>query len=171
MKGITVREWNPLLLNADNLHRIAISNLSNNEHALRRWWHKKYRIPPKQIEDYTEEELYVEHLEDYYSANPKAIQEFLASSVKVDDWDGEIDPELERETLKRLERFNKRRDIDIKKYQTEGDTDLSDEAVAAILASVGKDLPGSRRALREGKSQAPVQGDIMGEGFDEVFPK
>ena len=33
----------------DNLHRIAIANVSDSERVLARWWTKKYRTPLKQF--------------------------------------------------------------------------------------------------------------------------
>lgn len=170
--GIRLRLRSPQLRNADNLHRIAIANLEDQEQSLRRWWHKKYRIPPKPLDDYTAEELYLEHLEDFYERNPKAAQDFLRSTAGDDEWDGEVSAEHERQIQERLARLQKKRPVDIKKYQSEGDENLSDEDIAGMLSMVGRDLPGSRRAAKSAPVMAPTEA-ALGDGgsgeFDEQF--
>ena len=119
------------MLNNDNLHRVAISNIQNTERRLIRWWCNRYKQPPKPLEEYTLEELMIEQLEEYYINNPEKIDEFkgLVDS-SVDDWDGTISPELE-EMIR-----SKANKVDISKYQTENDKNLSDEEVEKITRSV-----------------------------------
>lgn len=172
--GISMRHRELRLLNADNLHRIAIARLHDQDHSLTSWWHRKYRVPPKPIDDYTAEELYVEHLEDFYSRDQKALDDFLRRSARAEEWDGELPADVERANVKRLAALQAKRPVDIKKYQTEGDEKLSDEDIAQIMASVGRDLPGSRAAMKAGgyRPPGPVLGDAVeptdGE-FDEDF--
>jgi hypothetical protein len=127
------------LVNDDNLHRIAIENLNDGLHALKRSWHKRWNQPPKALDDYTIEELLIESYEDYYLRHPQEADRFLNSvnlgSSDDDEW-------LERQ-IKESEREGIEANDVIKKYQTEGDEEMSDEECAKILSSVGKRLPGS----------------------------
>jgi len=131
------------LRNADNLHRIAISNLRDHEHSLRRWWHQKYGKPPKPLDDYTTEELYIEYLEDFYDRNPDEIDKFLAKPSAAqaainEEWDGTEKFRGEDEALAMLARIRKRqgKTVDLTKYQS--DEEVSDEEFAKIFASIGK---------------------------------
>jgi hypothetical protein len=125
------------LVNNDNLHRIAISNLEDQEKSLVRWWCDHYRQPPKPLDDYTVEELYIERLEHYYSKKPERIKEFLDREAK--EWDGGFDDETEKE----IARFSKGKTVDLTKYQKDS-SDLSDEAAQRIIDNLGMHLPGSK---------------------------
>lgn len=117
----------------DNLRFIAISNLrTENERTLRAWWHRKYQIPPKPIDDYTFEELLIEYFEDFYFENPDKAEEFFKAERRVDE---EVDDfEIPSHVAAMLrKRKNK---IDISKYQTEGDENLTDDQCKAILDSI-----------------------------------
>ena len=125
------------LVNNDNLHLIAISNLKDHEKRLIRWWCDHYRQPQKPLDEYIVEELFIEQLECYYSKNPEKMFEFLASQEPEDEWDGHFDEETER----RIQRWNRSK-FDISKYQS--DESVSDEEAERIIASLGRNLPGSR---------------------------
>lgn len=146
------------LVNNDNLHRIAISNLDNDEKKLIRWWCDHYKQPPKPLNDYTFEELYIEHLEHYYSRNPDKIADFFARHNQDDEeWDGKFDDETEQ----RINAYwSKRSSGAIKKYQKD-DRQYSDEEIKEIVDSLGKNLPGSKVV----KSN-PIMGD---DEFDDLF--
>jgi len=130
-------QLNRRLLNADNLHRIAISNLNDHEHQLKKWWHQKYRVPPKPVDDYTVEELYVEYLEDFYERHPEEIAAFDKARSGAEEWDGSEKFRGEDEALALLKRVRQRqgKTVDLSKYKTE---DVSDEEFEKIVASVGK---------------------------------
>jgi len=149
-----------------NLHYIAISNIEDGENNLRRWWHKKYRIPPKDIEEYTVEELYLEWLEDFYSGDPKRVDEFH-TSIEVEaeeEWDGELDIDTQVEIDRRWKSLGVEQDKSIiDKYKTDGDEDLSPDEIKNILADVGRDLPGSK----SGKDDtAPI---VSNDEFEDTF--
>lgn len=67
---------------------------------LRRWWTKKYQLPPTSDEylRYTEDELWVEFYEDFYYDNPASEIEALdgAETVQFITGDPELD-ELEKQ--------------------------------------------------------------------------
>lgn len=130
------------LVNDDNLHRIAISNLDDQEKNLIRWWCDHYRQPPKPLNDYTVEELYIERLEHYYSRKPDRIREFLDRDAKEDDWDGRFDDETE-EAIRRQQVKNK---VDLSKYQQDS-SDISDEEAQRIVDNLGRHLPGSKTTV------------------------
>lgn len=153
--SVKERDWESVVKSSDNFHRIAISNLEDKERELMRWWCKKYRQPLKPLEDMTLEEIYVEHLEDFYERNPEAIAEFNGQKIDEDDWDGKLPPETEA----RLKKFHEKHKVDLSKYKTAGDENLSDEECAAILDKVGRDLPGSKVAGPQ----------LRDEEFDENF--
>lgn len=52
---------------------------------LRRWWVKKYKLPPTSAEflAYTNEELWVEFYEDYYEAHPQEALDDLTEHDNV----------------------------------------------------------------------------------------
>lgn len=127
------------LVNNDNLHLIAISNLKSDEKQLIRWWCDHYRQPQKALDDYTFEELFIEQLEHYYSKNPDKVSEFFSRRKPEEEWDGQFDEKTEKEIQRRLK---KRPQVDISKYQS--DRVVSDEEADRIIASVGKSLPGSK---------------------------
>ena len=104
--NIRLKRSSPRLVNADNLHRVAISNLDDQERALTRWWCNKYRTPPKPLEDYTLEEIFVEHLEDFYERDPRAAKDFLRSVRKEEEWDGNHAVSVERELQARWAKIN-----------------------------------------------------------------
>lgn len=144
------RELENRLINDNNIHRIAISNIKDPKIQLERWWRKKYRIPPKDFEEYTSEELYLEYYEDYYDRYPEKIEEFLAGGIDDEEWDGtHDDPELEAAILKRLTKLNLANPDIIKKYQTPGDENMSDEKFQDILNNLGKKLPGSKKKVKK----------------------
>ncbi len=120
--------------NYDNLRYIAISNLrTENERTLRAWWHRKYRVPPKPIDDYVFEELMIEYFEDFYFENPEKAEEFFKSMVKTESI-GNDDFEVPNHVKKILSK--RKAEVDITKYQTEGDKDLTDEECQAIFDSI-----------------------------------
>jgi len=107
-----------LLENSDNLHRIAISNLTVNVEAkLSRWWAEKYRTPAKPFLEYTTEELVIMYLEDHYEKNPVEMQKFLSPAPVEDEWDGVMSQEYERAMEGRLKRVQERTQVDLSKYQ------------------------------------------------------
>jgi len=127
------------LVNNDNLHLIAISNLKDNEKRLIRWWCDHYRQPRKPLDEYTIEELFIEQLECYYSKNPEKISEFLALQKEEmeEEWDGRFDEETE----KKIQIWSRSK-FDISRYQSK--EPVSDEDADKIIASVGRNLPGSK---------------------------
>jgi len=133
--------------NNDNLHRVAISNLSDHERRIQRWWCKKYKTPLKDFEDHTIEELVVEMLEDYYDNNPSEIERFLSTEGVDPEWDGKMSADYEAEIQKRLKKINERNHVDLKKYQTP-DENLTDDQIQSILDTVGKNLPKSRMVTK-----------------------
>lgn len=120
-----------------NYHKIAIANLEDNELQLRRWWHEKYNIPPKPLDDYRIEELYVEMLEDFYSENPRQLAEMKDKITfqNEPEWDGETTEEYEAAMAPWFEK-NK---IDISEFQS--DEELTSEQEQAIIDSLGKPGP------------------------------
>jgi hypothetical protein len=153
------RDWEGAVKSADNFHRIAISNLADRERGLVRWWCKKYRQPQKPLEEMFLEEIYVEHLEDYYERNPDAIAEFKGEKPagEDDDWDGKLPPETEA----RLKKFHERHKVDLSKYKTAGDENLTDEQCRAIFDRVGRSLPGS-----SSKTELPVESEEFDDNFE-----
>ncbi len=148
----------------DNLHRIAISNLDNQERVLERWWSKKYRTPLRPYEDHTQEELMIEMLEDYYEANPSEIERFYDSiKMESEEWNGRMSEEYERGIKERIEKINKNLGIDISQFQS--DEVVSDEDFEKMMNKVGKNLPKSRQAQGKIKSEPTLGSDE----FDEVF--
>lgn len=165
----------PRLVDSSNLHRIAISNLNDRERSLTRWWSKKYKTPVKPLEEHTEEEIYLEHLEDYYERSPKAVDEFFSKQsarqeVHEPEWTGELSPEAERELQARWARVNAKRKnpVSLAKYQTPGDENMSDEEVKKIIDSLGKNLPGSRtvKNFEADSISAPTLGE---DEFEDTF--
>lgn len=152
--------------NNDNLHRVAISNLQDHERQVIRWWCKKYRAPLKPFGEHTIEELMIEMLEDYYERHPQEIERFLDNTSQEPEWDGTTSPEYEAQIQARLAKINKKRGVDLKKYQS--DVELSDAEVRNILDNLGKDLPGSRKMTkRKGETQAVLGNDD--DEFEESF--
>lgn len=142
----------------DTLHLVAIANLKDDERILQRWWCKKYKKPLKDFENHIQEELVIEMLEDYYEANPVEIEKFLFSydARSQGEWDGKVSEEHEKKMQKRF-----KNDSLIAKYQSQ--EDLSPEEEAAILDSLGKNLPKSKMTNKEGV-------ETIGSGeFDETF--
>ena len=142
----------------DNLHRIAISNLSDNERVLVRWWCKKYQTPQKSLNEHTWEELYIEMLEDYYSEHPEQAERFM-NSVEIEEWDGRTSPEHEAQMRARLKRINE--NVDLKKYQS--DVELSEEEEKQILENLGRNLPKSRMAAKA-ESDLEFEDNFLGSG-------
>ena len=151
--------------NNDNIHRIAISNLNDPLKMLERWWRKKYRTPPKDLGEYTPEELYVEYLEDYYDRHPDEAKRFGESMriKETDGWDGRHNPALESQIRERLKKLKEADPVIIEKYRTPGDEEMSSEEFANILDSVGRKLPGSSNTTNFASDE-----DIEQE-FDDVF--
>lgn len=114
--------FNRLDYNDNNFHRIAISNLNTPSRQIERWWEDKFQKPSKAFEDYTEEELYIMMLEDYYEKNPKEADRFMGHSDE--DWDGEIDSEHERAMQDRIEDIQK--PYDLSRWQSNDDYDEVD---------------------------------------------
>jgi len=141
----------------DNLHFIAIENIKDEALLLRKWWHKKYRIPPKPLDEYTYEELFIEQLEDYYLGDASRVETFLSSVGQgKDEWDGEAPPEVEQTLEKRRENSKGR----IDKYKTE-DEEISEEEFNKMMDNVGYNLPGSKKTVD--------QGSAMSDEFEETF--
>ena len=124
----------------DNLHHIAIDRLKNDEYVLKKWWHKKYGIPPKPLEDYTQEELLLERLEDFYLDNPSKIDEFN-NVVEKDEWDGSVP----RAVKDRLERARGKSKSKLEKYQSDSDKNATDEDIEKMISGLGWNLPKSRK--------------------------
>lgn len=119
----------------DNLRLVAISNIrGNNEQALRIWWHRKYGIPPKPIDDYTFEELLIEYFEDFYVEHPDKADEFMQGVVAIRSVGSEVDMTVP-ESVKRI-LAKRKKDVDLSKYKTAGDEDLTDEQCQAIFDSI-----------------------------------
>lgn len=129
-------------LNNDNLHRIAISNLKDEERRIMRWWSWKYRTPLKPLGEHTIEELIVEMLEDWYSKHPQEAERFL-DLVDAEEWNGETTPEYEAEIQRKLKKINAKNKVDISKFQTT--EEMSDDQYHEMLKNLGRDLPGSKK--------------------------
>jgi hypothetical protein len=144
----------------DNLHRIAIANVSDSERVLARWWTKKYRTPLKQFVEYTTEELIIEMLEDYYDNNRTEIDRFFDSLTMEaqGEWDGSTDEEYEKGIQKRLSKIKK---VDISKYQSDKDKELTIKEEEDILASLGRSLPKSK-TIQNNK-------DVGHDEFEDTF--
>lgn len=144
----------------DNLHRIAIANVTDSERILARWWTKKYQTPLKPFAEHTTEELIIEMLEDYYDQNRSEIDRFFdkVNSESTPEWDGSTSEEYEREIQKRLSKFKK---VDISKYQSDADKELTPEEEENILASLGRSLPKSK-TIQNGK-------DVGHDEFEDTF--
>jgi len=136
-----------LSFNDDNFHRIALSNLKSPKRRIERWWAKKYRTPAKDFEDHTEEELYIEMLEDFYEKNPKEAKKFWTDmETKMDiGWDGHTSDEYEESMQRRIEELQ--RPIDISQYQSdkEVDSDVFYEEIDRLfpvtkIDSIGDDI-------------------------------
>jgi pyruvate-formate lyase-activating enzyme len=106
-----------------NFHLIAISNLDNSVKKIKRWWHSKYCIPPKGIDEYTEEELYIEFLEDYYEKNPIEASRFLEG---LEAWEGDTSPEHEQEVLERIKSIGAD-NVNIAKYHSDNSDYTEDD--------------------------------------------
>lgn len=152
------------VLNNDNLHRIAISNLRDHERQVARWWCKKYRTPLKLFAEHTMEELIVEMLEDYYDNHPAEIERFLSSEENIPDWDGSMSPEYEAEIQARLRKINERNRVDISKYQTT-DENLTDEQCESILNNLGRNLPKSRAVTKRDDGSMTIGSDEFEDKF------
>ena len=140
----------------DNLHWVAISNLQDEEYKLERWWRKKYKQPPKPLDDYTTEELFIEFLEDFYEKNPEKITEFMQAA--------ECPPEEEKwtvpdhvEELLAKRRTKSKVGGKIAKYFNPNDRNLSDEECQMIFDRIGK----AKSKSKEIK--------IADDEFEEVF--
>ena len=144
----------------DNLHRIAISNVTDGDRVLARWWTKKYSTPIKPYSEHTNEELIIEMLEDYYDQNRGEIDRFLDSlhDRTHGEWDGRTSEEYEAQIQKRLSKFKK---VDISKYQSDKDKELNQEEEENIIASLGRNLPKSKTI------QNNV--DVGKDEFEETF--
>ena len=142
-----------------NLRRIAITNVSNNERQLIRWWCKKYNTPLKPLMEHTLEEIAIEMLEDYYDEHPDLAKRFM-EDIEVENWDGVMSPEYEAQVQKRLKKINERLCVDLKKYQNL-EENLSEEEEQMILASLGRNLPKSRTQPNS-KSELEFDEDFLG---------
>lgn len=142
----------------DNLHRIAISNLSDGERSLRRWWEKKYKTPHKEYEDHTVEELLVQMFEDYYDQNPAEIQRFVLRS-NVEEWDGRMSKEHDERMKKRFGNT-----AVLKKYQDF--KPITEEEEQRILDSLGRNLPGSKFVRDLGGGEKSVR---QTDEFEDEF--
>lgn len=149
----------------DNLHRIAISNVADGERSLQRWWQKKYKTAIKHFNDYVQEELVIEMLEDFYDNNRSEIDRFYSSLEQEDynrelEWNGELSPELEAEIQ---ERYSKREKVDLSAFQSEKDRELTIEEENKIFESLGRNLPNSVKVKDAGVAY------LGSDEFDEEF--
>lgn len=147
----------------DNLHRIAICNTTDSERSLQRWWSKKYKTAIKHFNDYVREELVIEMLEDFYANNITEMDRFYdslenAKIAKEAEWNGSVSTDYEAEIQKRISKFKK---VDLSAFQSE--KDLSREEEEKILENLGKSLPKSKMAKKQG---SPLLGS---DEFDEEF--
>lgn len=147
--------------NNDNLHWIAISNLSDYERQLQRWWTKKYKTPLKPMNEHTIEELIIERLEDYYEANPTEVERFIAGQFIDPEWDGKVSAQHERAILERIKKIDTKNRVDISKYQG---PDVSEEEAAKIMADLGLKLPKSSKTTTA--RATPMLGQ---DEFEETF--
>jgi len=159
------------LRNNDNLHRIAISNLNDEEYKLKKWWHNKYKVPPKPLDDLTIEEVYLDYLEDWYSKDPRRVEDFYRQTQDFDDWDGELDDATEQRIAARWAKIKEHHDDGdvLARYRTKGDEDLDDEKVDAILRDLGKNLPGSQAGLSNSSNLTSRSIVADGDEFEDVF--
>lgn len=102
-------------------HVCAIKNLENFDYVLIRWWRRKYGIPPKPINDYTTEELYVEFLEDFYEEKPNEAEKFKATFDEP--WDG-IVSEAHEEKMKE---WTKNKHVDLSQFQSDEPADFEEK--------------------------------------------
>jgi hypothetical protein len=111
---------------------------------LERWWHKKYRTPMKGYDDHTHEEIFIEYLEDYYDKHPEEIGRFQYSQTKEaeedDEWRGDT-PDGLADKMKSLGGT-----VDVSRYKTEGDENLTEDEVKNIISKVGRSLPKVRQS-------------------------
>jgi len=159
-------QWK-LSRNNDNLHLIAITNLSDNNHRLKRWWCKKYNTPLKGYEDYTTEELLIEYLEDYYDQNRTEIDRFMASieAEGYGEWDGTMDDEYEKDVQARYKKVFEANKADLSKWKSEDK--LTEEQEKKLLANLGKKLPKSRMNPNKGDKDKIA---FLGEDeFEDVY--
>jgi hypothetical protein len=122
--------------NNDNLHRIAISNLSMTERKIERWWERKFRSPLKAYEDHTYEELLVCMLEDYYERHPEEAERFMSTgSYEVEEWDGKVSDEYEETVQRSFKKFFEKNKVDLTKHQAteEENEKFTEEDVMAQL--------------------------------------
>ena len=132
----------------NNYHTIAIANLQDSEYQLKKWWHKKWNIPPKNFDEYTIEELFVEMLEDYYDNHPEEINRYLDVE---EEWDGTMPESYYNDPATKAFHEKHKNDGFLARYQS--DEELTPEQEKEILDNVGKNLPHS----------------TMTEEFDETF--
>jgi len=160
--------WGPN--NNDNLHLIAISNLDDPKRRMERWWSKKYKTAPKQLEDYTHEELLIEMLEDYYDNNTTEVDRFLAGlDDPSNEWDGSMPADYEKAVKSKLKNFFARNAVDLSKYKS--DKKLTPDEEQALLDNLGRRLPKSRvvkQSSPKEKDEYALLGGDLGE-FEEEF--
>jgi hypothetical protein len=140
--------------NSDNLHRIAISNLSSSERRIERWWESKYRTPMKQYDEHTYEELVIKMLEDYYDKNPAEMERFKATDYhgSVEEWDGKVSEEYESAVQKTLEGFFNKNKVDLSKYQDD-EAEIKDLSDEDILENLRKTFPSRPTPKRLGEGE------------------
>ena len=118
-----------------------------------KWWCDKYKQPIKPLHEHYWEELYIEHLEDFYDKNPIEIERFQASVIAADnaqdDWNGSMPAEYEKAMKARLKKINERNKVDMTKYQSS--EVLTQEQEEAILASLGMNLQPPKKGLERGE--------------------
>jgi hypothetical protein len=155
----------------NNLHRIAISNLNDEEYKLKKWWHNKYKVSPKPLDELTIEEVYIDYLEDWYAKDPSRVEDFYRQSQDFDDWDGELDEVTEQKIAARWAKIKEHHDDGdvLARYRTDGDKDLSDVQVDAILRDLGKNLPGSQAGLSKSSNLTPESIIAESGEFEDLF--
>lgn len=144
------------------------------EHYLRRWWVKKYQMPPTSQEfgAYTHEQLWVEFFEDVYERNPNATLATLDENGDVVDdvqYTNTGDPEIDQ-----LEAMMASDDFDPEELQRileswEGDAAPSKRAQRP--QSIG-DVQKNQMLEQAYAGAAQHRRDLeeLGDGFDDKPP-
>lgn len=146
----TQREAAEVEVDDQRFHRIAVSRLSDPLYLLERHWRRKYRCPPRPMEDYTLEELYVEYLEDHYAVHPEEANALRDEMQREEplvvhgtggaaEWDGQLPPDLEQqrqEFWRRRQERNPHLKVDLERFRS--DEVMTPERAAEIMKNVGR---------------------------------
>ena len=155
-----LRLFNSQEISNDNLHLIAISNLSDPDRRIERWWCKKYGQPMRPYLEHTREELMIEFLEDYYENNPNEIGKIMMKINDEPDWDGQMSADHEVQMQKILK---KKKQVDLSGFKS--DEEISPDVEEEILRNLGRNLP-PRKVVHKTEEGVKVIGD---EEFEEKF--